>query len=219
MAEIIVAELAATWRLSIRVFQTLLKGKIGQAGAPLRVGGGALGLFGSRGFVPAVTSSASARPSPSVSGWPGLVPRVLLLAVGQAVGVAVLAAVPDAIAIGVGQVWVRARQLFRAVGEAVAIGVLGVVLDAVAVGVLDLRVRACLVFGDVPESVVVRILMAVGDAVAIGVAAGRVGPRVQLLIAVREPVAIGVGGGCRRRPDQDARGHEDPDHDGRDHAV
>ena len=65
MAEIIVEEFDATSRSSIRVFQTLSAGKIGQPGAPGIVGappgfdGGTGWLEALLGFVPARTSVPS----------------------------------------------------------------------------------------------------------------------------------------------------------------
>ena len=63
IAPIIVAEFEATERPSMRTFQTLPAGKIGQAGAPARVGDASRGPVGwlaaLRGSVPALTSVPS----------------------------------------------------------------------------------------------------------------------------------------------------------------
>src|SRR5260221_9446559 len=78
-----VAESAATGRLSIRTFQTLVAGKTvqldapGRVGAPAAVGVGLAVGFGwlvaLRGSVPARYSARSVQPSKSVSGRRGLV--------------------------------------------------------------------------------------------------------------------------------------------------
>ena len=157
----------------MRAFQTLLAGKIGQAGR----------RAGSDGRAPAAAGLGSA--TGSVAG-PDLVGVAEPVAVGvdQLRGRCCAACSSD-------------------VQEPVQVGVLAVVADAVAVGVGDAWVGRRALLPEVAQLVAVEVLDLVTDAVAVAVDEGRAGPRLVALVPVGQPVAVGVEVGCRRRSDQD----------------
>ena len=169
-------------------------GKTGQAGAPGSVGalpaGGTGWLAALRGSVPAVTSTPSRYPSPSVSARFGWVPRVCSGEVSQAVPVAVLARIGDPVAVGVLLARVEDRSELAPVPETVGVGILEVVPLAVAVRVLGMRAGTGRVLLLVRQSVVIGVLGPVRDAVTVGVALRRAGPRPVALVGVRQAIGI-----------------------------